>query len=88
MRIALSGPLVLGLATLAGAQATAPAVTIESQRVVTANGASTFQDVTLTVNGVEIRADEAMASANGGELTLRGNVTVKLPTTVVLKGKF
>lgn len=88
MRLALSGLLVLGLATLAGAQATAPAVTIESQRIETANGRSTLQDVKLIVDGIEIRADEATASSNGGELTLSGNVTVKLPETVVLRAKF
>lgn len=83
MRLTLSGLLVLGLATLAGAQATAPAVTIEPQRIETANGTSTLRDVKLTVDGVEIRADEATASGNG-ELTLRGNVTVRLPKTVVM----
>ena len=87
MRLALSGLLVLGLATLAGAQATAPALTIERQRVETANGASTLQGVKLTVSGVEIRADEATASGNGGELTLRGNVTVKLPKNFVMRTK-
>ena len=43
------------------------------------SGVATFRGLKMTANGVEIRADEATPTGNGGELVLRGNVTVVLP---------
>jgi|KBSMisStandDraft_5_1062788.scaffolds.fasta_scaffold382606_1 hypothetical protein len=80
MKLALSGLFVLGLATLAGAQASAPTLSIETKGIEqAANGVATFRGLKMTANGVEIRADEATPTGNGGELVLRGNVTVVLP---------
>jgi hypothetical protein len=80
MKLALSGLFVLGLTTLAGAQVSAPSLSIETNGVEkSANGVATFRGLKMTANGVEIRADEATATGNGGELALRGNVTVTLP---------
>ena len=88
MRLALSGLLVLGLATLAGAQATGPTISVESQSMEKfADGVSRFRGWKLAIDGVEIRADEA-TTGKGGEITLQGNVTVALPKTVILRKTF
>ena len=80
-KLALSGLFVLGLTTMAGAQVSAPAVRITANTVEKTNdGLTTFRGaVRMCVNGVEIFADEMRTTGNGGEIALRGNVTVRVP---------
>jgi len=81
MKLALSGLLALGLTTLAGAQVSAPALRITATSIEIANdGLTTYRGaVRMTVNSVEIFADEMRTTGNGGEIALRGNVTVRVP---------
>lgn len=81
MKLALSGLLVLGLTTLAGAQVSAPEFSLTANNIErTSEGVTTLRGAAmLKVNGVEIRADEMRTTGNGGEIALRGNVTVTVP---------
>jgi hypothetical protein len=77
MKVALSLLFVLGLTALARAQVQAPSVSIDFKDEQVVNLVLTLSGVSLSVNGVEIRADLAELDPFGNQLRLQ-NATLTL----------
>jgi lipopolysaccharide export system protein LptA len=85
MKLVLSIVMVAAFAVLAAAQVTAPPVQVIARHGVLDNDNDVVRlgNVTVKVNGVEIRADDMEGTKAGREFTLRGNVRVMLPAPML-----
>jgi hypothetical protein len=77
MMLTLTAVMLAAWGSLAGAQLAAPALDVAYERRGSQqDGELPFVNVTILVNGVEIRADQASIGSARREFTLRGNVAV------------
>jgi|SoiMethySBSTD1v2_1073268.scaffolds.fasta_scaffold2428682_2 hypothetical protein len=85
MRLAIAVALILGLTALAGAQVSAPSVSIKADSWETKNDVVTYSGITLNIDGVEVRADAG--EYRDRQFMLR-NATVTLPPGTQLRIQF
>lgn len=82
MRRLMTALALLGLTATLAAQTPGPQVQVTgsmlSSSINQVNGVRTFKDLVLTVNGVTIKADQAVMSANGDSVELEGHVVLSL----------